>query len=92
MFDVLGQWLGGEIRGGNIRDLPLPLLIDQMLGPMLIHMLLRLAKLETSVVEVPDIDTACDVFADLFVRVVANPIPTCGFVPDPQDARARNQA
>ncbi|MBS4730159.1 TetR/AcrR family transcriptional regulator [Mycobacterium sp. SM1] len=67
----IGGWLRGEVDAGRIRDVPLPLLIHQLLAPVVIHMLLRPAIPTIPGIELPDIDTTCDTFADNFVRAVA---------------------
>jgi AcrR family transcriptional regulator len=72
----LGAWLSGEVAAGRIRDLPLPLLIHQLLAPIAIHMLVRPAVPQLPGLELPDIDTVCDVFTDTFVRAVATTSPT----------------
>ena len=41
MLAVLGAWLTAEIRDGRVRDQPILLLAQQLLGPVLIHMFLR---------------------------------------------------
>lgn len=71
MLEVLGVWLTAQVQRGRIRDLPLPLLIQQLTGPMLMHMLSRPALDTVAVIELPDLDTVCTVFADNFVRAVA---------------------
>ncbi|OBI37131.1 TetR/AcrR family transcriptional regulator [Mycobacterium colombiense] len=70
----LGAWLAGEINTGTIRELPIPLLIQQLLAPIAVHMLIRPAVPQLAGLELPDEDTVCDVFADAFVRAVAAPI------------------
>jgi len=71
MLGVLSRWFDAEIRAGHIRDLPLPLLAQQLLGPILLHVLARPALSNVPVWSPPDIDTVCDVFAEAFVRAVA---------------------
>lgn len=71
MLGVLGVWLTEEVQRGRIRDLPVPLLIQQLTGPMLMHMLGRPVLGTAAVVEMPDLDTVCTVFAANFVRAVA---------------------
>jgi AcrR family transcriptional regulator len=71
LLGVLGRWFDAEIRAGHIRDLPRPLLAQQLLGPIMIHLLTRPALPNVPGWSVPDIDTVCDVFADAFVRAVA---------------------
>lgn len=71
MLASVGQWLAGEIAAGHIRDLPLPLLIQQMLAPIAIHTMARPAADHIPEVEMPELDQACTVFADAFLRAVA---------------------
>lgn len=71
MLDVLGAWLNAQVQLGRIRDLPMPLLIQQLMGPMVMHMLVRPALATVAVVELPDMDTVCTVFAANFMRAVA---------------------
>jgi AcrR family transcriptional regulator len=71
MLAGVGQWLAGEVTAGRIRDLPLPLLIQQMLAPIAIHTMLRPAAKNIPEVELPELDRACVVFADNFLRAVA---------------------
>ena len=71
MLAGVGQWLTGEIAAGRIRDLPLPLLIQQMLAPIAIHTMARPAADGIPEVELPALQEACVVFADNFVRAVA---------------------
>ncbi|HZD15589.1 MAG TPA: TetR/AcrR family transcriptional regulator [Pseudonocardiaceae bacterium] len=71
MLEVLGTWLDTQVQEGRIRDLPTPLLIQQLMGPMLMHMLTRPALSATGVIELPDMDTTCTEFAASFVRAVA---------------------
>jgi AcrR family transcriptional regulator len=71
MLAGVGQWLAGEVTAGRIRDLPLPLLIQQMLAPIGIHTMVRPALGTIPEVVLPDLDQACEVFADAFLRAVA---------------------
>ena len=71
MLEVLGAWLTAQVQRGRIRDLPMPLLIQQLMGPMVMHMLGRPALDALAVIELPDLDTMCTVFAGNFVRAVA---------------------
>lgn len=70
MFGVLGRWFEGEIEAGRIRPLPPMALVQQFMGPIMIHMFMRPLAENLTVLPVPDIDTLCDVFADAFVRAV----------------------
>jgi AcrR family transcriptional regulator len=71
LFGVIGAWLSVEIEAGRIRDLPVPLLMNQFLAPMVIHMLMRPVMTGLTFVELPDVGQTCEVFADAFVRAVA---------------------
>lgn len=71
MFGVLGHWLDAQIRDGHVRDLPAPLLAQQLLAPMVFHLFTRPVAQKAALPSLPDIDTVCDVFADAFVRAVA---------------------
>jgi hypothetical protein len=71
LFAVIGQWLSKEIQAGRLRDLPVPLLLSQFLAPLVIHMLMRPAMAGLAFVDLPDIEQACDVFADAFIRAAA---------------------
>jgi AcrR family transcriptional regulator len=71
MLASVGQWLTDEIAAGRIRDLPLPLLIQQMLAPIMMYTLLRPVLGSVPEVETPEVDEACTLFADAFLRAVA---------------------
>jgi AcrR family transcriptional regulator len=71
MLDVLGTWLQTQVKHGRIRDLPTPLLIQQLMGPMVMHMLGRPALTALDMVELPDLDTTCTELTTNFVRAVA---------------------
>ncbi|MCV7101232.1 TetR/AcrR family transcriptional regulator [Mycobacterium palustre] len=73
---VIGKWLSTEIQAGRIRDLPVSLLMQELLAPMVIHMLLRPNAANVLGVDTPDIDTVCDVFADGFVRAAGTAPPS----------------
>jgi hypothetical protein len=71
MLAGVGQWLAGEVTAGRVRDLPLPLLIQQMPAPIAIHTMVRPAAVNIPEIELPELDEACVVFADDFLRAVA---------------------
>lgn len=71
LLGSIGAWLNAEIEAKNIRDLPLPLLTQQLMSPVVLPMLVRPAMLHIPGVELPDIDTTCTTFADAFLRAVA---------------------
>lgn len=53
-----------------MRDSPTPLLAQQSMGPMVLHMLVRPALTAAAVIDVPDMDTTCEAFTANFVRAV----------------------
>ncbi|MFD6951740.1 TetR family transcriptional regulator [Nocardiopsis sp. TSRI0078] len=73
MLTGLGGWLAEEVSAGRIRDLPVPLLMQQLLGPLAVHFMLRPALGRVPGVEFPDAEEVCSVFADAFLRAVAVP-------------------
>lgn len=75
MLAGLGGWLSGEVRAGRIRDLPLPLLMQQLIGPVAVHFMLRPVLGEVPGVDLPDPEPVCAVFTEAFVRAVALPPP-----------------
>lgn len=70
MLGVLDRWLTTQVQHGRIRDLPIPLLVQQLLAPMLLNMFIRPVAQKGAPLTVTDVGTACDVFADTFVRAV----------------------
>ena len=73
---VICQWLTTEIQAGRIRDLPQPLLAEQLLAPIVVHMLLRPGAVNLPGIDLPDIDTVCDVFTDAFLRAASTAPPS----------------
>lgn len=73
LLATLGSWLTNEVQAGRIRDLPLPLLIQQFIAPIAVHMLLRPATSQLPVLAVPDLDAVCDTFTDTFLQAVSTP-------------------
>lgn len=70
VFAVLGRWFEVEIRAGHIREFPTVLLVQQLLGPIVIHMFTRPVVEATPGIPLPDIETLCDAFAAAFIRAV----------------------
>lgn len=71
MLEVLGSWFTAQVQRGTIRDQPTTLLIQQLVGPMVMHMLGRPALANFAEVELPDLDTVCELLTANFVRAVA---------------------
>jgi AcrR family transcriptional regulator len=76
MLGTLGGWFDAEIRSGRIRDQPVLVLTQQLLGPIMIHMLMRPAFPDISEFTLPEIDDVCKAFAANFIRAVAMPATT----------------
>lgn len=73
MLSSLGQWLTNEIAAGRIRDLPLPVLIQQMIAPILMHTALRPAGAHVTGLTLPELHQSCTIFAEAFLRGVCIP-------------------
>lgn len=73
MLAGLGRWLTEEMAAGRIRTLPLPLLIQQMIAPALVHFVTRPATDQVPGIDLPGVDETCTVFAESFLRAVAAP-------------------
>ena len=71
LLAALGGWLSREVQAGRLRDLPLPLLTQQLMAPLVLHMLVRPAMPQIPGIELPDLDAVCDTFTDAFLRAVA---------------------
>ena len=56
---------------GRIREQPVPLVAQQLMAPMLLHLFLRPAAEESGIVEFPGIGGVCNTFADNAIRAVA---------------------
>ncbi len=65
--------LSFEVRAGRIRGLPVPLLVQQMIGPLAVHLLFRPAMERGAGLDLPSVAETCEVFADAFLRAVAVP-------------------
>jgi AcrR family transcriptional regulator len=67
---VIGGWLTDEIKAGRIVDLPIPILVQQLLAPMVIHMVLRPGEENLPGIDLPDLDATRDMFTTNFLRAV----------------------
>ncbi|ONH25418.1 TetR/AcrR family transcriptional regulator [Pseudofrankia asymbiotica] len=65
------DWLVIQIHAGRIRDIPSVLLLQQMIAPLVVHVLLRPFAARTPRLEAPELDRACVILAENFVRAVA---------------------
>lgn len=69
----IGAWLTSQIAAGRIRDWPLALLIQLLIAPVAVHMLIRPAAPDIPGLELPNLDTVCDVLTEAFVNAAAEP-------------------
>ena len=72
MFGALGAWFDEEIRAGHIREQPVLVLAHQLLGPIVIHMLMRPAVPNVPGLTLPDVEAVCAEFAANFIGAVEN--------------------
>jgi AcrR family transcriptional regulator len=73
LITVVGRWLDAEVAAGRIRDLPRPVLIQQLMSPISVHTIMRPGLANFPHVDLPDLEDSCDAFADVFVQGVAMP-------------------
>lgn len=73
MLDGIGQWLAAEAAAGRIRDLPVLLLTQQMVSPLLLHFLLRPVTSQVAADYLTTKSEAVETFAQAFLRAVALP-------------------
>lgn len=93
VLDSVGGWLAEEVAAGRIRPLPVPLLIQQLIGPLVVHLLFRLTMTRGVGWEPPSVQASCEVFADAFLRAVAvgrgeHPVGSSPSPPAPLDTGA----
>jgi AcrR family transcriptional regulator len=69
VLEALGGWLAAEVRAGRIRPMPVPLLLQQLIGPVIVHLMLRPAL--TPGYDQPTVEQACELFGNAFVRAVS---------------------
>ncbi|HEY6423462.1 MAG TPA: TetR/AcrR family transcriptional regulator [Pseudonocardiaceae bacterium] len=72
-LDSVGGWLAAEVARGSIQRMPVALLIQQLLGPLTLHLLSRPVIDQHIGLEMPDLDETCAMFAATFVRAVGLP-------------------
>ena len=61
----LGGWLQAHVRAGRIRDIPVPVLIQLLVGPLVAHVLMPPA-----IAHEVDLEKACAEFTAAFLRAV----------------------
>ena len=72
MLDGVGRWLASEIEAGRIRGLPVVPLLQQMIGPLVFHLLLRPVA-EPGGTDLPTTEETVEIFAEAFLRAVGCP-------------------
>ncbi|PRX98120.1 TetR/AcrR family transcriptional regulator [Allonocardiopsis opalescens] len=75
MLGSLGPLLAAQVAAGRLRPWPIPLLIQQLLGPLAIHMLLRPTIEPVLGDALPPVEDTVQIFADAFLRAAALPGP-----------------
>ncbi|ULE34681.1 TetR/AcrR family transcriptional regulator [Mycobacterium sp. IDR2000157661] len=71
LMAALSRWLDGEVAAGRVRDLPRAVLIQQFVSPISVHAMMRPGLGNFPQVVMPELDDACGMFAEAFVRAVA---------------------
>ncbi|MFJ8626200.1 TetR/AcrR family transcriptional regulator [Kitasatospora sp. NPDC093550] len=73
MFGGLDRLLRPHVEAGRLRPLPLPVLVQLMLGPLITHILLRPVLEPALGAGLPSLEESIDLFADSYLRAVALP-------------------
>jgi AcrR family transcriptional regulator len=66
---TVGGWLQRQVAAGTIRDIPIPLLVEQLTGPLMAHVLMRPAAGHPDW-EMPDVERVCAAFTAMFLNAV----------------------
>ena len=69
--NVVVPWLEGLVKSGEVRPLPIPLLIQLMVGPIGAHVFLGPVLARTAGLQPPSREEVCDGLIDAFMRAVA---------------------
>ncbi|CAL9395180.1 hypothetical protein SUDANB121_01348 [Nocardiopsis dassonvillei] len=72
---TVGGWLQREVAAGRVRDLPLPLLVQLLIAPVVIHFVLRPGLTGVPGIDFPDMEETCAVLGDAFLRSAATDPP-----------------
>jgi AcrR family transcriptional regulator len=59
-----------HVRAGRLRALPFPLLVELLLGPIVVHLLMRPALEPVLGAELPSVDETSEILAAAFLRAV----------------------
>ncbi|GAB2826972.1 TetR/AcrR family transcriptional regulator [Actinocorallia aurea] len=71
MLAAIGGWLADEVAAGRLRPMPIPVLAQQLMGPVLMHFLTRPMLADLPGIELPDTAEVCEDFAAAFLRAAA---------------------
>lgn len=66
----VGAWLTAEIQAGRIRPIPLPILVQLLIGPLATHLLVRPTLADVFGPAFPSVDQAVNEFTDAFCAAV----------------------
>ncbi|MFB7664861.1 TetR/AcrR family transcriptional regulator [Kitasatospora sp. NPDC056138] len=73
LLDGLGRLLLPHIEAGRLRPLPLPVLMQLLLGPMAMHLLVRPVLAPALGPDLPSVEEAAELFTESYLRAVALP-------------------
>ncbi|MGE7436112.1 MULTISPECIES: TetR/AcrR family transcriptional regulator [Kitasatospora] len=73
LADSLGRLLLPHVAAGRMRPLPLPVMIQLLLGPLVTHILMRPVLAPALGDELPSLEQTCELFADAYLRAVTYP-------------------
>ncbi|GAB2690335.1 TetR/AcrR family transcriptional regulator [Kitasatospora kifunensis] len=71
LFDGLSRLLLPHIEAGRLRPLPLPVLLQLLLGPMVMHLLVRPVLAPALGPDLPSIEESAELFTQAYLRAVA---------------------
>ncbi|MFJ7245853.1 TetR/AcrR family transcriptional regulator [Kitasatospora sp. NPDC098652] len=75
LFDGLSRLLLPHVEAGRLRPLPLPVLVQLLLGPLVNNVLLRPVLEPALGAGLPPLDEALDLFVEAYLRAVSLPGP-----------------
>ncbi|ROO86794.1 TetR family transcriptional regulator [Actinocorallia herbida] len=73
LLAAVGGWLAEEVAAGRLRPMPVPVLVQQLVGPLFMHFLTRPTLSAVPGIDLPDPDQVCEHFAEAFLRAAALP-------------------
>ncbi|MFI7103458.1 TetR/AcrR family transcriptional regulator [Streptomyces sp. NPDC050161] len=73
LLDSLARLLLPHVEAGRMRPLPLPVLVQLLLGPMVTHLLLRPVLEPVRGAELPPVNEVCELFTEAYLRAVTRP-------------------